>query len=240
MDFIDELRTLAARIPKQIEHLQTEEATKHALVMPFIRALGYDVFDPTEVNPEYIADVGIKKGEKVDYVILLDGKPIILFECKSHNADLDRQHPTQLYRYFSVLAARFAVLTNGINYKFFTDLEEPNKLDSKSFFEFNMLDIHDAGVEELKKFTKAAFNLDQNLNAAMELKYTKEIKRIMAEQFASPSEELVRLFASQIYTGKLTAQVRRNLSIGLRHVAREITDASCLTRSERRLAAWVD
>ena len=143
---------------------------------------------------------------------LLEGKPIILFECKSHNADLDRQHPTQLYRYFSVLAARFAVLTNGINYRFFTDLEEPNKLDSKSFFEFNMLDIHEASVEELKKFTKAAFNLDQNLNAAMELKYTKEIKRIMAEQFASPSDELVRLFASQIYTGRMTTQVRQQFS----------------------------
>jgi predicted type IV restriction endonuclease len=107
-----------------------------------------------------------KKGEKVDYVILLDRMPIILFECKSHNADLDRQHPTQLYRYFSVLEARFAVLTNGITYRFFTDLEEKNKLDSKSFFEFNMLDIHEAAVEELKKFTKSAFDLDQNVNAA--------------------------------------------------------------------------
>jgi len=212
VDFIDELRALAARIPKQLEHLQTEEATKHALVLPFIRALGYDIFDPTEVNPEYIADVGIKKGEKVDYVILLEGKPILLFECKAHNVDLDKQHPTQLYRYFSVLEARFAVLTNGISYRFFTDLEEPNKLDSKPFLEFNMLSISDSSVEDLKRFTKSFFDLDQNLNSAMELKYTREIKRIMNEQMASPSDEFVRFFGSQIYTGRMTNQVRQQFA----------------------------
>lgn len=212
MDFIDEIRTLAARIPKQLEHILTEESTKHTLVLPFIRALGYDIFDPTEVNPEYIADVGIKKGEKVDYVILQNGKPIILVECKAHNADLDRQHPTQLYRYFSVLEARFAVLTNGINYRFFTDLEEPNKLDSKSFFEFNMFDISESSVEELKRFTKSSFDLDQNLGAAMELKYTKEIKRILAEQLSSPSDEFVRFFASQVYNGRMTTVVRQQFT----------------------------
>ena len=77
MDFIDRIRELSARIPKQLEHIQTEEATKNALVMPFISALGYDVFNPTEVTPELNADIGTKKGEKVDYAILKDGKPII-------------------------------------------------------------------------------------------------------------------------------------------------------------------
>ncbi len=79
MDFIDRIRDLSTRIPKQLEHIQTEEATKNALIMPFISALGYNVFDPTEVVPEFTADVGIKKGEKVDYAIHLDGKPIMLF-----------------------------------------------------------------------------------------------------------------------------------------------------------------
>jgi hypothetical protein len=97
MDFIDELRALATRIPQQLEHLRTEEGTKHALVMPFINALGFNIFDPTEVTPEFVADVGIKKGEKVDYVILKGGQPIMLFECKGFSADLDKEHPTQLY-----------------------------------------------------------------------------------------------------------------------------------------------
>jgi predicted type IV restriction endonuclease len=100
------------------------------MVMPFISALGYNVFDLTEVTPELHADVGLKKGEKVDYAILKDGKPIILFECKWHGADLNREHASQLYRYFSVTEARFSVLTNGIAYRFFTDLEAPNKMDA--------------------------------------------------------------------------------------------------------------
>jgi hypothetical protein len=116
MDLIDRLREIASRIPKQLEHIQTEEATKNALVMPFISALGYDVFNPTEVTPELNADVGTKKGEKVDYAILREQKPIILFECKHHNADLSKAHASQLYRYFSVTDARFGVLTNGIQY----------------------------------------------------------------------------------------------------------------------------
>ena len=119
MDFIDRIRELATRVPKQLDYIQTEEATKNALVMPFISALGYNVFDPTEVTPELNADVGVKKGEKVDYAILREGKPIILFECKHHMADLGKVHASQLYRYFSVTEARFGVLTNGIIYWFY-------------------------------------------------------------------------------------------------------------------------
>src|SRR3954463_15472317 len=130
MDFIDKIRELSARIPKQRDLIQTEDATKNALIMPFIAALGYNVFDPTEVTPELNADVGIKKGEKVDYAILKDGKPIMLFECKHHAADLAHSHASQLYRYFSVTEARFGVLTNGILYWFFTDMDAPNKMDA--------------------------------------------------------------------------------------------------------------
>lgn len=208
MDFIDKIRELSARIPKQLDYIQTEEATKNALVMPFITALGYNVFDPTEVTPELNADIGTKKGEKVDYAILKDGKPIILFECKWHGADLDKVHASQLYRYFSVTEARFGVLTNGIAYWFYTDLEAPNKMDSKPFFEFNMLDVRDQAVEELKKFTKSVFDVDGIVTTASELKYTREIIRIMSEQLQAPSDDFVKFFASQVYSGKLTQGVR--------------------------------
>jgi predicted type IV restriction endonuclease len=117
MDFIDKIRELSARIPKQLDHIQTEEATKNALVMPFINALGYNVFDPTEVTPELCADVGVKKGEKVDYA---------LFECKHHAADLGNMHASHLHRYFSVVEARFIALTNGLVYWLDTDLEASN------------------------------------------------------------------------------------------------------------------
>lgn len=208
MDFIDKIRELSSRIQKQLVHIQTEEATKNALIMPFISALGYNVFDPTEVTPELHADVGVKKGEKVDYAILKDGQPIILFECKHHAADLNKEHASQLYRYFSVTAARFGVLTNGIVYRFYTDLEASNKMDAKPFFEFNMLDIRDQDVEELKKFTKSAYDLAGILTTANELKYSREIQRIMADQLQQPSEEFIRFFAAQVYHGRITPAIR--------------------------------
>lgn len=225
MDFSDRIRELAARIPRQVEHIQTEEATKNAFIMPFIAALGYDVFNPLEVTPELHADVGLKKGEKVDYAILMEGKPIVLFECKHHGADLAKEHASQLYRYFSVTEARFAVLTNGIVYWFYTDLEAPNKMDAKPFFEFTMLDVRDQDLEELKKFTKSAFNLDAILTTASELKYTRAIKQLMAGELQEPSDEFVRFFASRVYPGKMTPAVREKFTQTTKRALRQfITD----------------
>ena len=211
MDFIDQLRTIASRLPSQLDHLQTEEATKTSLVMPFINALGYNIFDPTEVVPEYTADVGTKKGEKVDYAILKEKKPIILIECKWSGADLSEHHTSQLFRYFSVTDARFGVLTNGIKYRFYTDLEKPNKMDAKPFLEIDMLDLKEALVKELKLLTKESFDVEALVNAATELKYTKEIKRIMTTELESPSEEFVKFFASRVYSGRLTQSVKDQL-----------------------------
>jgi hypothetical protein len=202
MDFIDQLRVLASRINNTKAMIQTEEATKNAMVMPFIQALGYNVFDPLEVTPELVADVGTKKGEKVDYAILRDGKPIMLFECKKSGGDLNINHAGQLFRYFHVTEARFGVLTNGLIYRFFTDLEQPNKMDEKPFFEFDILDFKERDVEELKKFAKAAFDLDTILTTANELKYTRAIQSKLAEWIANPSEEVVRLLSADLIGSK--------------------------------------
>lgn len=209
MDFIDKIRELSAQIPKITVQglIKTEEGTKNALVMPFINALGYNVFDPSEVTPELTADVGTKKGEKVDYAILRDGKPIVLFECKSFGTVLDDTHTSQLYRYFSVTEARFGVLTDGVIYQFYTDLEAPNKMDDKPFLVFDMREIKESLVDELKKFTKSAFDVDQIMSTASELKYTNAIKRIIVAQLAQPNEEFVRFFASQVYSGRMRQEV---------------------------------
>lgn len=193
MDFIDHLRGLSTRVAATKDLLQTEEATKNAMVMPFIQILGYNVFDPLEVTPELVSDVGTKKGEKVDYAILKDGKPIVLFECKKAGADLHINHASQLFRYFHVTAARFGVLTNGLIYRFFTDLEQANKMDQTPFFEFNILDFKDRDVEELKKFAKAAFDVDAIMTTANDLKYTRAIQNRLAEWTINPSEDFVRL-----------------------------------------------
>lgn len=214
MDFIDHLRVLSTRISNTKNMIQTEEATKNAMIMPFIQILGYNVFDPMEVTPELVADVGTKKGEKVDYAILRDGKPILLFECKKAGADLHINHASQLFRYFHVTEARFGVLTNGLVYRFFTDLEQPNKMDEKPFFEFNILDFKERDVEELKKFAKAAFDLDTILTTANDLKYTRAIQTRLAEWMLNPSEDFVRLVSGDILGNKrFTPAVRDQFTL---------------------------
>jgi predicted type IV restriction endonuclease len=208
MDFIEELQSLSTKIQKQREHVDTEEAAKNAFVLPFITALGYDVFDPTEVVPEFTADIGIKKGEKVDYAILQDGKVVMLFECKKCGAGLSsRDCATQLLRYFQVLSeVRIAVLTDGIIYRFYAYIDKPNFMDAKSFLEVNLLDVQEPIVTELKRFTKQSFNLAEIITAATELKYTREIKRILMEEFSEPSEDLVRIFTRRLYSGGKVTQ----------------------------------
>ncbi|WP_330570046.1 type I restriction endonuclease [Clostridioides difficile] len=138
MDFSDKINQFSKRIETLKNNLTTEEATKTALIMPLFQILEYDIFNPLEFMPEFIADVGVKKGEKVDYAILKDGKPLILIEAKCASDKL-KKHDAQLFRYFTATEAKFAILTNGIIYKFFTDLEEKNKMDEKPFLILNLL-----------------------------------------------------------------------------------------------------
>lgn len=212
MDLIDKIQEISLRIPKQQEFIVTEEATKNAFVMPFISALGYDIFNPSEVIPEFTADIGTKKGEKVDYAINKDGETIILIECKWCGTDLHTAHCSQLFRYFSVTPARFGILTNGIVYQFFSDIDEPNKMDSKPFFEFNLLSIEDHQITELKKFSKQTFALDEILNTASALKYTRAIKKILDSEFETPSDNFIRFFAAKTFDGRLTQQVVEHFS----------------------------
>lgn len=208
MDFIDQIKTISQQIQKLKEQILTEEATKSAFVMPFINALGYNVFNPIEVCPEFTADVPGLKGEKVDYAIISDNKPIILIECKWCVEGLENpRHSSQLHRYFHATEAKFSILTNGIIYRFYTDIEKSNVMDEKPFFEFNMLDFSESNISELKRFSKSNFNSDELGNAARNLLYTKEIKRLMAEQLTDPSPDFVKFFASQVYTGKLVVSV---------------------------------
>lgn len=212
MDFIDQIQELAARIPKLQENIKTEEATKNAFVMPLINVLGYNVFDPREVVPEYTADFGTKKGEKVDYAIFKDGVPIILIECKSIEADLDREHASQLFRYFSVTEAKIGILTNGVVYRFYTDLDSPNKMDEKCFLEINLLDIRESLINELKRFRKESFDIGDLASVACELKYTREIKQILAREFNAPSEDFVKYFGKQVHSGPFTQNVREKFT----------------------------
>lgn len=206
MDFIDELKQFAKRVERLRETIMTEEATKTSIIMPFFQLLGYDVFDPNEFLPEFTADVGIKKGEKVDYAIIKDGQPVILIEAKWCGDSLEK-HDSQLFRYFGTTSAKFAILTNGITYKFFTDLEETNKMDSRPFLEFDITNIKEAYVHELKKFHKNAFDVETIFDTAEELKYSNEIIKFMSQQLRTPSDDFVRYILGEVYSGTRTQNV---------------------------------
>lgn len=206
MELQVQLRQLAEKIQQLKDRIETEESTKHAFVLPFINALGYDTFNPLEVVPEYVADLGIKKGEKVDYAIMQEGEPILIIECKHWKEKLS-VHGSQLFRYFHVSKTRFALLTNGIHYQFFTDLDEKNKMDERPFLEFDITHLRDSLIHEIGKFHKSSFDVNSILDNASSLKYIKEIRKQIEAEVESPSPEFVRLFASRIHTGRMTEKV---------------------------------
>jgi hypothetical protein len=209
MEIAERAQALALKIRKQKASIETEEATKSAFVMPFISTvLGYDVFDPNEVIPEFTADVGTKKGEKIDYAIVHNGQVQVLVEAKRINDSLRIEHASQLFRYFAVTNARIAILTNGETYEFYTDLDAPNRMDSKPFLVLDFSNIDEMLLPELAKLTKDSFDLDSVINAAGELKYIGQLKRILAAQFKDPEDEWVRFLTTRVYEGSFTQRIR--------------------------------
>ena len=203
--FQDTLKQLGKRVVELKDSIGTEEATKTSLIMPFFAALGYDLFNPTEFVPEFTADVGIKKGEKVDYAIVLEGKPTILIEAKSINEQLTK-HDSQLFRYFGTTVSKFGILTNGEEYKFFTDLDEPNKMDLTPFLTVNITKIKDSQIPELAKFHKDNFDVDKITSSAAELKYLNSLKNYLSSELNDPTEDFVKYLLTEIYDGMKTKQ----------------------------------
>lgn len=206
MGFTEELTTFSERVKLLKNQISTEEATKMSLIVPFFQILGYDVFNPAEFCPEFNADIGIKKGEKVDYAIIISGRPVILIEAKVINAKLEK-HSSQLFRYFSATNAKFAILTNGLTYKFYTDLAEKNKMDKEPFYEFNILNLSEDDIKEISKYIKTNFNEGEAFNSASVLKYANLFKEEIQKQFNNPSDDFVRFFLKDIYLGVKTQSV---------------------------------
>lgn len=208
MDFSEQLSQFSSRVSQLKDSIVTEEATKTSLILPFFQLLGYDVFNPFEFIPEFTADTGTKKGEKVDYAIMINGEPVILIEAKSANTELNNKHMNQLFRYFTVTKAKFGILTNGLTYRFYSDLEESNKMDTSPFLEIDLLHMRNDYINELKRFQKESFDIKGILNKASDLKYTAMIKAEILEQFSNPSDQFVRLLLNkEIYSGVKTQAV---------------------------------
>lgn len=208
MEFEEAIAQLSEKIETLKDSIETEEATKTAFIMPFIgNVLGYDIFNPNEVIPEFTADIGVKKGEKVDYALVLDDQVQILIECKKIGSTLTLENASQLYRYFACTRARIGVLTNGQVWNFYMDLDEPNKMDSKPFLVLDLLDIDKTILPELGKLSKPAFDIESIASTAEELKYVGALKRAVAEEFKSPSDDFVRLLTSHVYDGAFRQSV---------------------------------
>jgi hypothetical protein len=206
MDLIDHLQTLAARAKQAGPSLTNEEATKMALIAPFIQALGYDIFNPVEVKPEFSADLpGIKQGERVDYAILEDGHPKILVEAKPYTTDLKTAEMGQLSRYFQATNARIGILTNGQSFLFYSDLDKPNLMDERPFAEINLFDLRSAPLEHIKQMSKAMFDIETLLSTAERLKYLRGVKEQLKAELADPSEWLVKEMATRVHSAKRTS-----------------------------------
>ena len=207
MTFEDKIKEYAKSIPDKLEYIDTEETTKIALITPFLREMGYDTSNPSVVRAEYTADVGTKQGEKVDFAILEDGKPVIFIECKSVQNNLNEAHISQLYRYFSITDVQIGILTNGVDYRFYTTAND-NRMDDKPFLEIDLLNLSKKDIKELEKFANGSFNVDEAVNRADDLKYRNLIKKTLIKEFENPSDEFIRAIGKQVYDGVLTQSMR--------------------------------
>lgn len=209
MEIIDQIKQLSEKVSTLRKELKTEEATKSAFIMPFIQILGYDVFNPTEVVPEFVTDEGVKKNnERVDYAIFKDGQPVLIIECKSHTENLNKpDHYTQLKKYFHLTKTRFALLTNGVQFDFYTDIDNRNLMDDKPFLSFDITTIKEQQIKELGKFHKTGFNVESILSTASELKYANAIRSVLVSELTTPSPDFVKYFVSRVYDGKATEKI---------------------------------
>ncbi|ATW24121.1 type I restriction endonuclease [Candidatus Formimonas warabiya] len=207
MSFKEDLLRLSVQIGERKRHISNEETTKHSLIIPFIQVLGYDVFNPLEVQPEYVADFGKKKGEKVDYAIFKNGNPILFIESKSVNENLEN-HNAQLSRYFnSTPNVKIGILTNGVQYKFFTDLNQNNIMDSAPFFELDITDLKDSEIEALSRFKKDVFENENLIKYAEELVYMANLNNTLKELFKNPSDEFIRFLIKDFSETRITSNV---------------------------------
>ncbi len=236
MSFKEDVADLARRAISAQAVAQTEEATKNAIVMPFLRVLGFDVFDPTQIIPEYVADVGLKKGEKIDYAAKIGDRIEYLVEAKSVSTNLRDAQYSQLFRYFHTCDANIGILTNGLHIWFFTDLDAPNKMDAAPFFKFDLLSYDDNDLRELEKFHKTNFSIDNIKAAAASLKYLRGAMNFIEAQWANPDEEFVRMVAKGFYEG----QLRTSVVDGLKPIVRRAFDDVFRQRALKRIDVAFD
>ena len=207
MDLVDKLRAVSADIRDRRRFATNEASTRSYLIDPFIRALGYDPNEPNDVEPEFTADF-VASNRKVDYALKLEGEPIIFVEFKSATKNLSFENTVQLQHYFSTkLDVRFGIVTNGIEYRFFSDIENANVMDDEPFLIVDMLNLDDRSLQELTTFSNSAFDFEKALSQARQLKYGNVIRQRIESEIEQPSREMVQYLARNLYVGSFSSDV---------------------------------
>lgn len=220
MDFKIALQNLKGSYLANTELLRSEQDTKRVLIVPFMEALGYDTRNPAEFLSEVSAPGG---GGRVDYAVMKDGNPAIIMECKQASKARLLDERGQLQRYFNATKCDVAILTNGIQYQFFSDLDRPGVMDSEPFLvvDLSVLGDEDFGnpgapaINALAAFTKAEFSSDSVRAAAMEMKQKGLIRTYLEQQFngAELDPQFAELLARKaLIRGNLTPAVKENLT----------------------------
>ncbi len=200
MSLFDSLSKISEQIQSQRHLITSEQATILVSIQPFIRALGYDTQNLAEVQPEYTADAHSSGTERVDYVIKRDSKPIILIEVKSAETVLNKYHWKQLHNYFVALDVEFGVLTNGIEYRFYTDLKKRNVMDEEPFLAIDMRNLDPSQINALEGFSKSRYAPDQTVRKI-------KISNLLEQELNQPSDDFVKHFARQVHSGSLFQSV---------------------------------
>lgn len=228
----DALHELANKIQSFKNDILNEEATKNSCILPFLSILGYDIHNPQEVVPEYIADIGIKNGEKVDFTIAIDNEASMLVEAKTIGTNLNK-HYSQLFRNFSVVdGAKVGILTDGVEYQFYTDIKIPNKMDQEPFFVFNIFNFNDKDYKYLTKFKKENFNVYKIKKAAEKLYYEQEIDRIVANVLSNPNDDFINLILSEIYDGRKTPLIRNTVQpMVVKAIEKYVSNMNCNSKT---------
>ncbi len=200
MSFTDDVKNEAERFEAQVPQFedkrQTEATTIIAFVTPFIRMLGYDTSNASEVLAETSPDEAAGRNEKIDLAIFKDDQPLMVIECKRYGEDVlidDNPHYQQLLKYYQHSKAKIGILTNGIEYAFYTDSEAPGHLDREPFFIFNVLRYSESDVNNLRTFTKSEYTEESVQNLAMRQTYLEGLTRaIKALLYEAPDEAWMR------------------------------------------------
>ena len=212
-DFVRHIREFSNSIDKnKLSNINNEEETKSDLILPVLNILGYQVFISSEVEKEKGVQIGTRP-HKIDYVINKNENQIFIVECKHHEqTDLTR-HRNQLYSYFTALpSVHFALLTNGIEYHFHTNIiGAKNVMDREPFLSFDIRFIKDSELDFFKNFCKHEFDLEKCIELSENCKYYNGILDHLTKQLHEPDKVFIDYLTKLVFDGRRGNIIRSRL-----------------------------